>query len=148
MRKNRADALVKDYGEFAPLSMHEATALANRAFADAPATREEAQVLLGACALFGASEHGWRQIVVDQVTRCLVQEGVPGRLEAGAEDWLIAVLSDCAGQSHETALELVRAIMQTADNASERLGRIGLRAALASLRAVAPRTAMSKTAMV
>ena len=146
MHEHRADALIEHYGKFAPLSVHEATALAGRMFADGPATREEAQVLLGACALFGASEHGWRQIVVDQVTRCLVQDGTPGRLETGAEDWLIAVLADCAGQSNETALELVRAIMQAAENASERLGRIGLRAALASLRAVAPRAAMSKTA--
>ncbi len=144
MRKTRPQTLIKEYGQFAPLSLNEAAALANRVFAGAPPSREEAQVLLEACALFGTHERGWHHIVIDLTARALMAQDAPGKLQPGAEDWLIATLASTKGMNDETTLELIRAIMQTANNASERLGRFGLRAALASLKAAAPRYALNK----
>jgi len=147
MHTSRSDALIKEYSKYAPLSMNEASALANRVFADAPPSREEAQALLEACALFGAKERGWHHIAIDLTARAVMAQDAPGALQPGAEDWLIATLASTSGPGDETTLELVRCIMQTASNASERLGRFGLRAALASLKAAAPRITPGRAAM-
>lgn len=146
MQKSRTRTLIEQYGKYAPLSLNEAGALAARIFAKTPASHEEAADLLGACALFDRHDRGWQHIVVTQVRRALCKKNKPRKLRAGAEDWLIATLATTPGLVDETVLELVRDIATSADNASLRLGRLGLRAALSSLRAAEPKKAQGQPA--
>ncbi len=141
MAETRADTLIEQYGKFSPMSVNEADAMANKVFGQNPADQEEAEILLGASGLFDQSDVGWRHIVTQQLRRYLLQDLPRGELQDGAEDWLIATLAT-AQVEKRTALELIQDIMLNADNASERLGRIGLRSALASMKAVA--TSISK----
>jgi len=138
MGRTRADKLIEHYGKFSPMSMNEAGALAKKTFADAPASREDAETLLGACALFEPGDTGWRHLVVQEVRRYLLgdDERASGALPAGAEDWLIASLATMQVQPAIT-LELVQTIMLGAENATQRLGRIGLRSALSCMQDVA-----------
>ncbi len=133
MGRTRADKLIEHYGKFSPMSMNEAEALAKKTFADKPASREEAEILLGACGLFEHNDTGWRHLVSQEVRRHLLDhEGAAGTLPEGAEDWLIATLATLQVPP-ATTLDLVQSIMLGAQNATQRLGRIGLRSALACM---------------
>ncbi|PHS27767.1 MAG: hypothetical protein COA85_04730 [Robiginitomaculum sp.] len=136
MGHTRADKLIEHYGKFLPMSMNEAGALARKTFADAPASREEAEILLGACSLFEKFDTGWRHLVSQEVRRHLLDnDSASGALLDGAEDWLIASLATMQVQPALT-LELVQGIMLGADNSTHKLGRIGLRSALACMKNV------------
>ncbi|MDQ7018721.1 MAG: hypothetical protein Q9M33_06105 [Robiginitomaculum sp.] len=137
MGRTRADKLIEQYGKFSPMSMNEAGALAKKMFADTPASREEAEILLGACGLFEPNDRGWRHLVSQEIRRHLLDhEEAAGTLPDGAEDWLIATLATLQVPSAIT-LELVQSIMLGADNATQRLGRIGLRSALTCMKSAA-----------
>ncbi|PHS25500.1 MAG: hypothetical protein COA84_07760 [Robiginitomaculum sp.] len=133
MTNTRADTLIEDYGKFTPMSMNEAGALAHRVFADGAASREEAEILLGACSLFDESDLGWRHVVSQEIQRHVLDDG---QMRAGAEDWLIATLASLQ-TPQSISLDLVQGVMLAADNATAKLGQIGLRSALSCMKAVA-----------
>jgi hypothetical protein len=133
MGRTCADKLIEHYGKFSPMSVNEAGALARKIFAEGPANREGAEILLGACSLFEDHDLGWRHIISQEVRRHILDDG---NVIEGAEDWLIATLSTVQVKPSIT-LELVQSIMLGADNATQRLGRIGLRSALACMQSVA-----------
>ncbi len=132
MQSQRVNDLIEQYGKYAPMSLNEASALTTRAFADEPASRDEAESLLCASTLFAAQDFGWRHIVAQEVRRSLLNDTAHDEMQAGAEDWLIVTLT--SNQVPDAIqLELIQAIMQCATNTTERLGRLGLRAALTCL---------------
>ncbi len=133
----RTDKLIEQYGKFSPMNVNAACTLANKVFGDKPANREEAEILLGVSALFSSADIGWQQIVTHEVRRHLLPGPSHGALQEGAENWLIATLATVQAEQ-KLVLALVQDVIHHADNASEKLGRLGLHAALASMKAVAP----------
>ncbi len=142
MERTRADYLIETYGAQSPMDISEALALARSTFVSWPAECSEAEQLINACATFGEADLAWREIVVCEVSRYLLETDNPGALQVGAEDWLIATLTTVSGTINTTILALVQDIMHSATNGSERLGRFGLQAALGCLRAAAPAEAL------
>jgi hypothetical protein len=134
MECTRTDTVIDQYGKFSPMSLNEAGAMAHRVFGDCPASREEAEALLAACGLFEAQDAAWRHIVMQEVGRT-VMHNADGELQAGVEDWLIASLAT-SNLPDLTLLELVQSVIAGTVNATERLGRLGLGAALRSMKAV------------
>jgi hypothetical protein len=134
MERTRTDTIIDQYGKFSPMSVNEAGAMAHRVFGDRPASREEAEGLLAACGLFEPQDAAWRHIVMQEVGRT-VMHNTDEELQAGAEDWLIASLAT-SNLPDVTLLELVQSVMTGAVNATERLGRLGLGAALRCMKAV------------
>jgi len=133
MTNTRADALIEDYGKFSPMSLNEAGALAHRVFADGAASREEAEILLGACSLFEETDFGWHHIISQEIQRYVLNDG---GMRQGAEDWLIATLASLQ-TPQSISLDLIQGVMLAADNATAKLGQIGLRSALSCMKAVA-----------
>ncbi len=134
MDTTRADKIIEHYGKFSPMSQNEAGALAKGIVGSSPINREEAERLLGASALFSGADLGWRHIVTQEVQRHVL-EPEQDTVKEGAEDWLIATLAT-TNLSDVMTLDLVQSIMTNASNATERLGRVGLRSALGSLKSV------------
>lgn len=136
MDRRRVDTLIEQYGKFSPMSVNEAGALASKIFAKNPVRREEAEDLLEASTLFDETDPGWRHIVSLLVRRHMAQSASQDTADVGAQDWLIATLSTSEATDVLT-LDIVQRIMLGANNATEKLGRFGLRSALGCMKAVA-----------
>lgn len=139
MDRTRADYIIEQYSKLLPLRANEAAALASKVFASWPADRNEAEQLLSACTRFGDNDLAWRAIITQEVTRHLLDtDDTPGALPGGAEDWLIANLTTMREPVNAVAMDIIQSIMRLATNPSERLGRVGLRAAMQCLKTAAP----------
>ncbi len=127
----RGELLAQQISKFSPMSVCEALAVQRRIFSDGPATRAEAETLFTVGATFEKNDQAWKRAFVETVTDHLLgQSGEYGFLEFDGEEWLIDMISDEGVANDSANFELLQSVLELAQNATMRLGRLGLFAAL------------------
>lgn len=131
MEQCRGAQLAQEISRFSPMSMAEARAVQHRIFANGPASRAEAENIFMACNVFEAGDAAWKVAVVETICDSALGQGEEyGHLEFDGEDWLIDWLSDDSVSDEGLRFDILQAVLDRAENATMRLGRFGLFAAL------------------
>jgi len=142
----RGELLAQQISKFSPMSICEAFAVQRRVFADGPADRAEAEVLFGVCSTFEPNDSAWKCAFTKTITDHLLGQGQQyGFLEFDGEEWLMEMLSAANGLHQTIVFELMKCVVETAQNASEELARFALSCTLQCLREPAAQFSQEKS---